>query len=994
MSETSARGNGTITISATFTAESLLSSLNFVLQKLELSPSIYFSPYNQVFQELLSGVSSLATNANGVNIILVRVEDFVREVSDIETARAIIATTARELSVAFKAYAQRAKVPTVLAILPPSPSALPSVLADLEAATAQLTVSTHSLPGIVLLSADEIELVSTGERFDQTSDELAHVPFTQVHFASLGLALARKVHALLVPPHKVLVLDCDNTLWRGVVGEDGVDGVAITLAFASLQQFAVKAHSRGALICLVSKNAERDVLEVFEKRTDMVLSLDEIVAHRINWDSKPHNIASLANSLNLGLDSFVFLDDNPVECALMQTELPQVLTLQIPTENEIESFLAHLWVFDKTNVTDEDARRTQMYKENAARQELEASAVDISEFIATLRVATDIQIPDETDWPRLAQLTQRTNQFNFTTIRRTENELRALADSGFNVLRVKVQDRFGDYGLVGLVVARAQTRTLSVDTLLLSCRVLGRGVEHAILRYLGELAKDLKLPTVEMLYIPTPKNEPARAFVDAIAAKFGTQQGDHVVYPIPTDEARALAHRPGHDPEAVVAASRSAEANIAIAAGIKPETSQSDRYALLAQRLTTGRDVQIALNSLATRERTLPGNAASATSEIEQRMLALWEEILGVRGLGVDDDYFATGGSSLLAASLFAEIVRRFGVKLPLTTILNSPTVRSLSRQIEMRKATPTDTLIELKRGSSLNLFLVHDGDGETLLYANLARRLPIDMAVFGLQPRHVANVPLAHTRIEDMAASYVELMRTRQPHGPYLLGGMCAGGVIAYEMACQLVCAGEHVDAVVILDAATPQATRRTGRIAKQRMGRFARLFAENSVDEVSLVRRLGVIGGAVIGKIWNTVSWEVNSFYTRWSVRARFWLLQKLLARRWPWPRIISGLTVRQIYECAEASYIPKPLSETAVILVRAKIGEAGDTPYVDIYSDQTLGWATVTSGLTIADVDGGHFSMLQEPFVRSLASILRSALTSEPKSDRTSVPAKEPA
>ena len=150
----------------------------------------------------------------------------------------------------------------------------------------------------------------------------------------------------------------------------------------------VEVHSQGTLISVSSKNVEKDVLEVFEARKDMILAIDHVVAHRINWNSKPQNIASLAQTLNLGLDSFVFIDDNPIECEQMRTELPQVLTLQLPSEDKIESFLANLWAFDKASVTQEDKRRTQMYKENAARQQLEVSATDIGDFIKSLNVAT------------------------------------------------------------------------------------------------------------------------------------------------------------------------------------------------------------------------------------------------------------------------------------------------------------------------------------------------------------------------------------------------------------------------------------------------------------------------------------------------------------------------------------------------------------------------------------------------------------------------------
>ena len=296
---------------------------------------------------------------------------------------------------------------------------------------------------------------------------------------ALPLPSPAKFHALRVPAHKVLVLDCDETLWQGVVGEDGVDGISIPPHLAQLQQFAVDIQEKGTLICLASKNVEQGVVDVFEKRPDMVLKLEHVVARRINWEPKPSNLVALARSLNLGLDLFVFIDDNPVECALMRAELPQVVTLQLPTAGDVTSFLSNLWTFDKTAVTEEDTRRTAMYRENAARVEFEEAATDIEAFIASLKVVTDIALPNDGEWPRLAQMTQRTNQFNFTTIRRTEPEIRTLPSFGDIVLRIKVSDRYGDYGIVGLVIVTTQGRSLAVDTFLMSCRVLGRGVEHA-----------------------------------------------------------------------------------------------------------------------------------------------------------------------------------------------------------------------------------------------------------------------------------------------------------------------------------------------------------------------------------------------------------------------------------------------------------------------------------------------------------------------------------
>jgi HAD superfamily phosphatase (TIGR01681 family) len=329
----------TVAIAATFTVEPLLPSLRFVLEAAGIALDVRCAPYNQIFQELLTPSSLLANNIGGINVVLVRVEDFAREGGNVEEKLAILEQAVPEFCDVLTKHLSRVHVPTVFAAFPPSPNARRVLGQKIEAAHIALVAHAVSLPGLILLSPGDIDLVATLERYDDLSDELAHIPFTEGHYAAIALAIARKVHALRVPAYKVLVLDCDETLWRGVVGEDGVEGISIPADRVQLQRFAVHMQAQGVLVCLVSKNSERDVLDVFERRADMILGLEHIVARRINWDPKPGNIASLARALNLGLESFAFIDDNPVECALMRTELPQVVTLQLPTDNTIESFL-------------------------------------------------------------------------------------------------------------------------------------------------------------------------------------------------------------------------------------------------------------------------------------------------------------------------------------------------------------------------------------------------------------------------------------------------------------------------------------------------------------------------------------------------------------------------------------------------------------------------------------------------------------------------------
>jgi FkbH-like protein len=971
-----------VAISGTFTVDPLLAPLNHLIAEAGLPLDVESAPYNQVFQQLLTPSSLLARNTTGINVVLLRPEDFVANLPAPDEAAAMVARTARELEQAFAQYCRRTKNPTIVALLPGPQEGSAVLQSALGAARRELQAAFADQPNVYLLDGAAIDALAGADRFDPIRGELAHIPFTEPYYAALAIVLVRKLHALRVAPHKVLVLDCDNTLWGGVVGEDGVAGISLSPAFLALQRFAVEQQRKGTLICLASKNAERDVLAVFAAHPEMPLTLDHVVAHRINWQPKAENIASLARELNLGLDAFVFLDDNPVECAQVRAALPPVVTLQTPVEAEIPGFLENLWLFDKLNVTSEDLRRTNLYRENAARQQLEDSATDIAEFLASLAIVIDIAEASEGEWARIAQLTHRTNQFNFTTIRRSEAELRALAGAGAWIHRVSVRDRFGDYGIVGVMVSKPNGDALVVDTLLLSCRVLGRGVEHAMLRRLGDIAAQRSLAHVALPYVATAKNEPAIAFALSVAAPFRHEESVRVVFRIPTAQARLIEHRPGHDPDAVVNA-RKADARkgavVAAGAGAASVGNRSQRYAKLAQICASGPALLAEVRRAHAHVRTLPTQLRQPESDTERRLVELWRELLNIDEIGVDDDYFDLGGTSLLAARMFAEIARRFGKKLRLTTILDCPTVRALAPYVEPAGLSVSGAIVELRRAGALKLFLIHDGLGETLLYRNLVARLPDAVSAYGVEPHRLPGIPLAHTRIEDMAAHYLVEIRKLQPKGPYLLGGLCAGAVIAFEMALQLERTHEPVALVAMFDAARPHAAKRAGRVRSQRAQNLGQIFSK-ARDQRSKLGRVLFIGKSTFGKALNLARWLIASRVEQVSVGLRFKLLDRLLERRQPWPAYLPELTVQQIYDRAEARYHPGRSTGSPMLLARALRGDPGvenDAPYREIYSDEALGWRDVAPSLSIVDVSGGHSSMLQEPAVDSLAAVLSSTL-----------------
>ncbi|HUS15302.1 MAG TPA: HAD-IIIC family phosphatase, partial [Chloroflexia bacterium] len=276
-----------------------------------------------------------------------------------------------------------------------------------------------------------------------------------------------------------------------------------------------KLWRRGILLTICSKNNPDDALAAINEHPAMVLKLAHFAAHRINWESKAANIRAIAQELNIGLDSLVFLDDNPVERAQVRAELPQVLTPELPADPAYyRTALLELRVFDSLTLTDEDRKRNTHYLQQRARQAFAAqyeSGTSLDQYLADLQMVVEIAPATAATLPRIAQLTTKTNQFNLTTQRYTEAQIGALATRGGRVYGTRVTDRFGDNGLVGaaILVPHSPT-TWEIDTLLLSCRVMGRGVETALLAAVVEEAQRHGATHVQGWYRPTVKNDPVK----------------------------------------------------------------------------------------------------------------------------------------------------------------------------------------------------------------------------------------------------------------------------------------------------------------------------------------------------------------------------------------------------------------------------------------------------------------------------------------------------
>ncbi len=985
-----------IAVAATFTAEPVHEALDFWMGELELPAPVEFAPYNQVFQQLLDPASLLSQNRSGVDVVLVRPEDWLRALpgSGAGTGpgiRGSLERNAADLIDAARGMAARAGAPLIVALCPDSPEARAARerREPLDLAAARIADELAGVPGVSVIAPRDFDLYAVADHHDPRRDRLGHIPYTPAFFAAMGTLLARRIHAMLAPPHKVVVLDCDNTLWKGVVGEEGVQGIAIPPAWQGLQRFMAELAGQGFLLCLCSKNIEADVLEVFDLRPDMILKREHLVSWRINWQPKSENIRSLARELNLGLDSFIFLDDNPVECAEVRSACPEVLTLRLPVDGDIEGFLRHVWAFDRARITAEDRQRTAMYRQEAERSRFQKEAPTIDEFLAGLGLKITISEPAPEQVERVAQLTQRTNQFNFSTMRRNDAELRRLGESGLECWSVEVSDRFGDYGLVGAMIFGPRGEALEVDTFLLSCRVLGRGVEHRMLSELGEIARARGLSRVDATVLFTKKNQPARDFLESVASAYRREVEGGLRYEIPAEAAAGIAYRPEAAAAGDEAVGDSVDAVEPSGAGGEAGR-KSHRFERIAAELADPEQVLEAIRVRPGHHRARPADSPPPVlpgTEIEAAIAGIWADLLGIEPVGIRDNFFDLGGTSLLAVDLFARIERGFGKEMPLTSLLEAPTIEELARLVAGE--APRDSLVMIRDGQGRPpVFLVHDGDGETMLYRNLAMRMAPGHAVYGLSPYSLEGVPMAQTRIADMAAYQVGKVRSVQPRGPYLLAGMCAGGVIAYEMARQLQSQGERVALVGLLDAADPAATPKTWRVAGQRLQRFSGVFRE--AGPASPVRRAPSILGKVLKKARNLAVYTAGEGlgWARDEVRMR--LFRAWLDRGRRPPRALGKISVRTAYLFAERDYRPDGRFDGELVLFRATEGIGPDEPYIERYDDPLLGWGRrATRGVRAIDVPGGHAGMLQEPHVEALAEQMQSyideAMADEPASRR---------
>jgi FkbH-like protein len=379
-------------------------------------------------------------------------------------------------------------------------------------------------PRVQLFDLDRITAAFGRERAtDRRLFYLAKMEWSPAFLPVVAGELVRHVKAAHGLARKCVVLDLDDTLWGGVVGEEGAAGVKIGPgdpegeAFLDFQRRLKDLESRGILLAVCSRNNPADVQEVFATRPEMALALTDFAAVEISWDSKDAGLRRIARTLDLGLDSLVFLDDNPAEIALIQQLLPEVEAVLLPGDPaEYVTRLDRLTSFEKTAILVEDLAKTGRYRENRERRDLQASAGDLETYLRNLETVLELRRARPQDLARAHQLFTKTNQFNLTAIRYSLADLeRFLADPDCHLGLAPARDRFGDLGTIGAFLLRREGDTLVVDSLLLSCRALGRGIESAVMNAVKErLAGDSDLACLHGRFVPTSRNRPAEGFYE------------------------------------------------------------------------------------------------------------------------------------------------------------------------------------------------------------------------------------------------------------------------------------------------------------------------------------------------------------------------------------------------------------------------------------------------------------------------------------------------
>jgi FkbH-like protein len=565
-----------IAILSNYTLDPLGALLSREVAGQGLSAEVWVAPFGTYAQQILNPASELHGFGPDVTILALspgtlfgRLLDRFWDLSP-ESRRAEVSRTVGEIAALIETHARGRGILLVHNFIVPSAPVLGlhdireplGERAAIAAANEELAAACRKQSGVFVVDVEALAGLTGKDAWtDPKMFFLARMEVSHAALEQLSKETMRFIRGLAGRVRKVLVLDLDNTLWGGIIGEDGLAGIQLGdappgNAFVAFQRRLLALQRRGVLLAVNSANNHDEAIEAMRKHPEMVLKPEHFAAMRINWKEKTENMGELAEELRLGLDSFVFWDDSLIEQERVRALLPEVLTVEVPRDPALyERALSRITEFDALDLTEEDRARGRMMAEGHARREARAKIETEEDFLRSLEIQATVAPPDDVTLPRFAQLTQRTNQFNLTTRRYTEAELsRMTASEGVLARGLRVIDRFGDEGWVGLALIERSGEKARVDTFLMSCRVIGRKIEHA---FLAALLRELKTGGVlrlEAAYRRTARNSLCEGFWREAGFERVGEKDDETRYAL--DLAGMTPSVPGHvsllrsDPEA------------------------------------------------------------------------------------------------------------------------------------------------------------------------------------------------------------------------------------------------------------------------------------------------------------------------------------------------------------------------------------------------------------------------------------------------------------
>jgi len=539
-----------IAMMSSFTLNGLDETIRVMCSELNIRCQSYVSGYNQYNQELLNSQSNYYNFSPDITFLILDIRNFLGDVfhypydlSD-EGRKSLVKEKIEELKNMISIFEKNTESKLIISnfnIPYYSPNGIietksifgfHEMIEEFNNSLRQMCKEKNSI--YVYDFNNFVSKHGENNVFDYRQFHLGDIQVTYNLIPDLANDLMSYVKPLLGKTRKCIVLDLDNTLWGGIIGEDGIDGIELGhtptgKAFVEFQKELLSLWNQGIILSINSKNNFDDAMKVIHEHPDMILREKHFASIQINWNDKAENMKQISNEANIGLDSFVFFDDDKLNQERIKHEFPEILTVNVSDDpSNFVPILKQINDFNVLHRTSEDSNRGEMYAQQRQRRNFENSVSNLDEFLKQLDIKVKIKKANKFLTPRISQLTLKTNQFNLTTKRYQEEEIQKLSNNeNFEVGCAQVLDKFGDNGITGVYIIEKNKNLWIIDTFLLSCRIIGRGIENAILTEIIKKAKQKGIVELRANFIPTSKNKPSENFLSDFGFK---KNNDHWIY--------------------------------------------------------------------------------------------------------------------------------------------------------------------------------------------------------------------------------------------------------------------------------------------------------------------------------------------------------------------------------------------------------------------------------------------------------------------------------